>query len=217
MPACGCGRFTSGSIGSCCPRRVRLSSSTSWVTAHGACGCRSSAGTCRCASPPWIRFRPDRPRGSGVVPSRLAGTHRVRCRRSLRIGDRRGASRSCEAASTVVHVESDGAFRARTRACVGPWHGRVQQCGPPRSATLLAIGTTAAFGRLSVTPAAAVPAAAVADWSLEARAPTTRTRRRRASCSTSAPLARGREPLVVHRIDRDPSGVILFALNRRGR
>jgi len=37
------------------------------------------------------------------------------------------------------------------------------------SATLLAIGTTAPFGGLSVTPAAAVPATPVAHWSLEAQ------------------------------------------------
>jgi hypothetical protein len=37
------------------------------------------------------------------------------------------------------------------------------------SVTLIAIGTTAPFGGLSVTPAAAVPATPVAHWSLEAQ------------------------------------------------
>ena len=90
--------------------RVRLHGSS---RATGVVAARASRGFGLCDSPR-VRFRSHRPCGSGALLSCLAGTDRVRRRHSLSLGGGRRASRSCEPAAAVVHVEPDGGFRSRS-------------------------------------------------------------------------------------------------------
>ena len=93
-----------------CRVRLHRASRTASVVAP-----RATRGLGLCDAPR-IRFRSHRPRGSRVLLSCVVGTHRVRRRHPLPLRDRRRASGACEAASAVVHVEPDGAFRSGTGA-----------------------------------------------------------------------------------------------------
>ena len=107
--------------------RVRLHGSS---RATGVAAARASRGF-GLRDSPRVRFRSHRPGGSGALLSCLVGTDRVRRRHSLSLGGGRRASRACEPAAAVVHVEPDGAFRSRTRATVAPVSAR---SAPPTAA-----------------------------------------------------------------------------------
>ena len=134
-------------------RRVRLhgpSRPTRLVAARAP----GSVGMC---DSPWVRFRSRRSCESGGLLPCLVGTHQVRRRYSVWVGGRRRASRSREAASAMVHVEPDGAFRSGTRGgrrwIVGypetvQWHDctlarLAGRTGEPRIKTLIELPTFA--------------------------------------------------------------------------
>ena len=66
-----------------------------------------------------VRLRSRRPGGSGVLLPCLAGTHRLRRGDSLPLGRGGRAALAGETASTLVHVEPDGALRSGTLATRG--------------------------------------------------------------------------------------------------
>ena len=65
-----------------------------------------------------VRLRSRRPGGPGAPLSCVAGTHRLRRGDSLPLDRGRRAALAGETASTLVHVEPDGAFRSGTLAQV---------------------------------------------------------------------------------------------------
>ena len=68
-----------------------------------------------CVTPPRFDRRPHRPRGTGALLSCLAGSPRLRHRHAMWRRRRRRPADPCPSASTLVHVESDGAVRAKRR------------------------------------------------------------------------------------------------------